>query len=201
MERTSNSNWHRSSQLLSPLRSLLVVVDVQERLLPSISEKDRLAGSIRFLLDAASILNVRTVLTEQYPKGLGRTVPEIADHCGNVLTLEKLRFSAAEVLQESGELNRPADGMMRQIVVTGIEAHICVQQTALDLMSAGYDVFLPTDAVSSRFQNDCETALGRLQQAGVKLTTAESIAFEWCEKAGSEEFKSLSRLVKERARS
>ena len=193
------SVWkQRSSQLLSVSRSVLVVVDVQERLLPSIEGRETLVRNIRFLLDAAELFHVKAVATEQYPKGLGPTVPELAGHAGITAKFEKLRFSAAEVLDGSNLLNVTAQESGAQVVLAGIEAHICVQQTALDLVAMGYSVFLPADATGSRHSADYEAALHRMQSLGVIITTAESIAFEWCEAAGSDQFRTLSRLVKER---
>lgn len=192
--------WKRSSCLLSPSRSRLVVVDVQERLLPSIEHGTQILQSLRFLLDAARILNVRTIVTEQYPKGLGPTVAEIATHAAITSRLEKLRFSAAEVLTDAGELERTDAADPPQIVLAGIETHICVQQTAADLIAQGCCVFLALDASGSRHAIDAQTAVHRMQTSGVVITTVESIAFEWCEVAGSDQFKALSRLVKDRVR-
>ena len=186
--------------MLSPGRSRLVVVDVQERLLPSIEHGTQILQSLRFLLDAARILNVRTIVTEQYPKGLGPTVAEIATHAAITSRLEKLRFSAAEVLSDAGELDRTDDADPPQIVLVGIETDICVQQTAADLIAQGCDVFLALDASGSRHAIDAQTAVHRMRTSGVVITTVESIAFEWCEVAGSEQFKALSQLVKDRVR-
>lgn len=192
-----NSPWQRSPQLLTPSRSCLTIIDVQEKLLPSIEDSDAVISSIRFLLDAAGILQVRTVVTEQYPKGLGKTVVQLAGHPAVSQTLEKLRFSAAESLHEMDVvLATDNQSMPRQIILAGIEAHICVQQTALDLVAAGHSVALPVDAVGSRHSRDKVTAIERMRSSGVIVTTSEAIAFEWCEKAGSEQFRKLSRLVK-----
>lgn len=184
--------------LLTPNRSRLVVVDVQEKLFPSIYDCEQLLKNIRFLLDVAEILKVRTVLTEQYPKGLGSTVSELSGHPVIAARLEKVRFSAAAVLRESERFDAVASQEPAQVVLAGIETHICVQQTALDLVSQGIRVFLASDAVGSRHPNDHAQSLRRMESAGVIVTTAESIAFEWCEVAGTEQFKALSRLVKNR---
>jgi len=194
---SQKSLWQRSPGLLTPARCSLIIVDVQERLVPSILNRERIIGNIRFLLDVAELLSVRTIVTEQYPKGLGRTLPELARHPAILATLEKTRFSAAEVLHEADELTL-ADNIPRQIVLAGIESHICVLQTALDLISHGHSVFLPVDAAGSRHASDFSPAIERMRAAGVAITTCEAIAFEWCEMAGSDHFKSLSRLVKAR---
>lgn len=188
----------RSPMLLTAERSRLVVIDVQEKLLPAISDQDQLLKNIRFLLDAAEILSVRTILTEQYPKGLGATVDALSGHPVIATRLEKLRFSAADVLRESiGNENASALKPL-QIVLAGIETHVCVQQTALDLVAEGIMVFLASDATGSRHSADQLQSLRRMEAAGVIVTTVESIAFEWCEAAGTEQFKALSRLVKNR---
>lgn len=189
--------WKRSDQLLTASRSILVVVDVQERLLPSIDHGETLVRNLRFLLDAAEMFRVKTVFTEQYPRGLGPTVPELAGHPGITAKLEKLRFSAAEALENANALNVADQELCSQVVLAGIEAHICVQQTALDLIGMGFPVFLPADATGSRHSADYMAALQRMQACGVTITTAEAIAFEWCETAGSDQFRTLSRLVKE----
>ena len=185
-------------EVLKSQFSVLAVIDIQERLLPSISERDRVLRNTRFLLDSAQILGVRTVFTEQYPKGLGPTVSELTSSSSSAPVLEKLAFSAAEVLQTAGFPNHSGSENSSQIVLAGIETHICVQQTALQLMAAGHSVFIAVDAVSSRNLFDHHIAIERMRHAGAVITTSEAIAFEWCERAGSDQFKALSRLVKER---
>ncbi len=193
-----DSEWHRSSEMLTVGRSCLVVIDVQERLLPSIPQGNLIVHNIRFLLEAAAILGVHSILTEQYPKGLGRSVEELGSYRVSLPRLEKLRFSAGEVLNGAGVLPVQGEGATPQIILTGIETHICVQQTALDLHSRGYAVYIASDAVGSRHSADHAVAISRMLQAGVKITSSEAIAFEWCEKAGTEQFKALSRLVKDK---
>ena len=189
--------------LLSGERSQLVVIDVQERLLPVIRGQLSVVASIRFLMDAAALLQVSTVVTEQYPKGLGPTVELLHNHPSTVATLEKLKFSAAETLMtESSVTGLSALGpplfRPQQIVLAGIETHICVQQTALELFEKGFQVFVAADCVGSRAADDHQWALSRMANAGVIITTAEAIAFEWCERAGNDSFKTLSRLVRDR---
>lgn len=190
------SQSSRSPLLLAPARSRLVIIDVQEKLLPFISSHDQLLKNIRFLLDAAEILRIRTVLTEQYPKGLGSTTTELSGHPVIADRLEKIHFSAAQALRESKHIDSALEPV--QVVLAGIETHICVQQTALDLMSQGIAVFLAADAVGSRQANDHLQSLRRMEAAGAIVTTIESIAFEWCAVAGTEQFKALSRLVRNR---
>ncbi|MDA1229789.1 MAG: isochorismatase family protein [Planctomycetota bacterium] len=177
--------------LLSAEHSLLVVIDVQERLLPAIRDSLALAASIRFLMDAAAILQVSAIVTEQYSKGLGPTVELLRNHAATIKSIEKIRFSAANELLKTG-------AMRKQIVIAGIEAHICVQQTALELHDQGIQVFVAADCVGSRHADDFHFAIERMSNAGIIVTSAEAIAFEWCQQAGSDSFKALSRLVRDR---
>ncbi|MCA9019569.1 MAG: isochorismatase family protein [Planctomycetaceae bacterium] len=172
----------------------MVVVDVQEKLLPVIPDASNLTHRIRQLLQAARLFEIPLHCSEQYPKGLGATVPELAELLPT--PREKLRFSAAACLGWETAANT-IDSRTR-IVLTGIEAHICVQQTALDLLAAGYRVIIPVDAIASRNQLDWEMAIRRMENSGACITTTESILFEWCEVAGTPEFKQLSRLVTEK---
>ncbi len=192
-----------SLTLLSAKNSHLVVIDVQEKLLPNIGNPAKITANIRFLMDAAAILDVPVVVTEQYPKGLGPTAEPLRSHPAVSNTLEKLRFSAAETLMagvsalEISEATVAVRGA-RQIVLAGIETHVCVQQTALELKERGFQVFVAADCVGSRFPEDHHWGIQRMTIAGVIVTTAEAIAFEWCELAGHERFKTLSRLIRDR---
>ena len=170
----------------------LVVIDMQERLLPVIANAELITQRCRFLLEAAGLLSVPIVLTEQYPRGLGATVEVLRNAAANAATLEKLRFSAADVILEAGVLRAEC----RQLVLAGIETHICVQQTALDLTAAGWKVTLATDASGSRHELDRSIAISRLQAAGVVVSSAEAIAFEWCKTAEHPAFRQLSSLVR-----
>ena len=180
-----------NSALLTAANSQLVVIDVQERLLPAIQQYKSIAATIRFLLDAAAMMQVPAVVTEQYPKGLGSTVEPLRNHPATVATIEKLRFSAADELLNTGVT-------ANQVVLAGIESHICVQQTALELRRRGIQVFVAADCIGSRHAEDSRRAIDRMDRAGIVISTAEAIAFEWCERAGTERFKTLSRLVRDR---
>ena len=182
----------RSNELLSRQGARLVVVDVQEKLVPSIPVAEQLVRNCRRLIEGARVLGVPVYATEQYPKGLGGTVPALAELLPE--RPEKLCFSCAGTLAW-GPAAEQADGR-DQIVVAGIEAHVCVLQTALDLLAQGYRVHVPADAVASRHKLDWKIALRRMEASGATLTTAESVLFECCEAAGTPEFKEISRLVK-----
>jgi isochorismate hydrolase len=184
--------WIRSPLLLDRAQSGLLVVDVQEKLLPTIDRHAVIAWNIDRLLGAAKLLGVPFAASEQYPAGLGKTVEPIRAQLNAIA--EKRMFSCREC---QPIINAWIERGLRQIVVVGIEAHVCVLQTALDMQSIGFDVFVPADAVGSRMQLDYSTALGRLAQAGVIVTTTESIMFEWCETSAASEFKQISALVRQ----
>ncbi|MHB8971310.1 MAG: isochorismatase family protein [Pirellulaceae bacterium] len=182
----------RSPELMSRHDTALLVVDVQTRLLEALAPPPTLVWNIRRLIDGACVLGVPVAATEQYPRGLGATTRELAERLGAIPA--KLMFSC----REREELFEPwRDQGIYKILVVGIETHVCVQQTVLDLLAAGFQVFVAVDAVGSRFAIDRETALRRMESTGATLTTTEAALFEWCEVAGTPEFKSISALVRE----
>jgi nicotinamidase-related amidase len=184
----------RSPELMSRGESALLVVDVQEKLMRLIPGHERVTWNIRRLLDGARILGVPAVATEQYPQGLGPTTAELAKRLGEIPS--KLTFSCGGCPQIFSTWR---DGGVYKILVVGIEAHVCVQQTVLDLLSDGFRVFVAADAVGARFALDREIALRRMESAGATLTTTEAALFEWCDVAGTAEFKQISALVRETA--
>ncbi len=177
---------------LDPGSAALLVVDIQEKLLPSIQEAQACEAAARRMIDAAQVLNVPVILTEQYPAGLGPTCGPVRSACGDAPRFEKLLFSAciAPVMQAIENLGR------RQVIVVGIEAHVCVQQTVLDLLRLAYVVHVCADAVSSRRTLDRDIALDRMRQAGAMVTTTESAIFELLGQAGTEQFKRILKIVK-----
>ncbi len=183
----------RSPDLLSRAKARLLIVDVQEKLIPTIPVAERLIANCRKLIEAAVALEIPLTGTEQYPRGLGPMVPALAEHLGELP--EKVRFSCAEVLNWQPAALDP-DGR-DQIIVAGMEAHVCVLQTVFDLLAVGFRVYVPADAVASRKKLDWKIALDRMSNHGAEITTTESVLFECCEVAGTSEFKTLSRLIKE----
>lgn len=181
------------SGLLDRQRSVLVLIDFQERLFPHVCEHQRVLSRIRLLIHAAKLMNVPIVLTEQYPKGLGRTIEEIRQALPDGKSLEKVDFSCAAA---PGFLDSLSAERCDQVVLAGIEAHICVTQTAMDLLSRGLEVYVVADAVSSRRPLDAQTAMQRLTQSGISVLTAESVVFEWLRRAGTDEFKELQPRLK-----
>ncbi len=174
--------------------SALIVIDVQEKLVPHINENQHVVWNIRRLLDGAAALAIPAFATEQYPKGLGHTVETLRCMLKTDIP-EKSMFSCREceslftTLYEQG---------IRNLLLTGIETHVCVAQSALDLTSQGFNIFLAVDAVGSRFASDHVTAIRRMESSGITLTTTEAALFEWCETSGAEEFKTISKLVQEK---
>jgi nicotinamidase-related amidase len=177
---------------LCPDSSVLMVVDLQDRLLPAIHEADQCVAASCRMIEAAKILNVPMLCTEQYPAGIGHTCKAIRDALDDLHVFEKTRFSACieSVTAQLRELDRP------NIVVVGIEAHVCVQQTVLDLLRQGFLPFVCVDAISSRRPLDRDTAIERMRQAGAIMTTTESIIFELTGEAATETFKKVLKIVK-----
>lgn len=157
--------------------------------MPTIPDREALIARCRLLAQGARILSVPIHITEQYPQGLGTTIPELAEFAVDRPT--KTRFSCAECL----DWGPPGPEEPFQIVVAGIEAHVCILQTVLDLLALGYQVHIAVDAVSGRLELDKQVALRRLELSGAVLTTAETVLFEWCVVAGTPEFKAISKLV------
>ena len=183
----------RSSQLIDRTRSLLLIVDLQEKLLPAIESRARIMWNAQRLLAGANTLHVPYRITEQYPERLGTTV-QLSDAGEPVLAaLSKRMFSC----RECAAALEPLRANATQIVLCGIESHVCVMQTALDLLSDAWEVFVVVDAIGSRAELDHCVALQRMLQSGVVLTTTESVLFEWCESSTAPEFKAVSALVRQ----
>lgn len=174
---------------LSPLTTLLCIIDVQERLLPVVPDADRVVSRCCRLAATAALLEVPRCLTEQYPRGLGKTSPVLAAMLPEAE--EKMAFSSAGC----SVVTRALTKHVANVVVAGLETHVCVSQTALDLLASGRGVFVAVDAVASRHAIDHETALRRLEAAGAVLMTSEAILFEWCRSAEHPQFQAVRRLV------
>jgi isochorismate hydrolase len=190
--KAADKSYLRSSELLSRQASKLLIVDVQEKLTPAIPNVDQMISNCKRLITGAKILGVPVFATEQYPKGLGPIVPELASLLGD--RPAKVRFSCAECLGWGFAAEQSDD--RHQVVVAGMEAHVCVLQTVLDLLAHGFRVFVPADSVASRSEFDWDVALQRMSACGATITTTESVLFEWCEVAGTPEFKRISQLIK-----
>ena len=183
-------------QRLSSENSLLVIVDVQERLLPAILDGRQIVFNVRRLLKAAEAIGVPVIVTEQYPQGLGNTVQELLPYIPEgTAVLPKKSFSIYDDERIRDEIE---NRQRSQIILCGVESHVCVQQSAFDLC-AERKVHIVVDAIGSRFASNKETALRRFESSGIILTTTESLLFEWCRTAEHPQFKMFSRLAKEEA--
>ena len=177
------------ARVLDRGRAALVVVDVQEAFRPAVRDFDAVTAGVAALVRGAQILGLPVIVTEQYPKGLGSTVPEVAEHLNGVEPIAKVRFSAAA-----------ADGFdldgRDQALVCGIESHVCVSQTAHDLLDRGVEVHVARDAVTSRTEQNRELGLHKMEGAGAVVTSVETALFELLGAAGSDEFKQVQGLIK-----
>lgn len=174
----------------------LVVIDMQERLLTAFPEPERQSVIDRTVLsiDVAQVLGLPVLVSEQYPKGLGPTIPVIAERLApSFAPVEKLAFSCGRSPEFRAALQ--ATGK-KDVLIAGVETHVCVLQTTLDLLREGYHVYVITDAVTSRRATDRTAALALMDRAGASLVTAEIAAFQLLERAGTDEFKKISKLVK-----
>jgi isochorismate hydrolase len=180
---------------LNAARAMLLVIDMQEKLMPLILDQHGVTSSACKIIRAIKVLGIPVIATEQYPRGIGGTVTPIRDALSRctVQSLEKPTFSGwadPTVRQAILALDRP------QIIIIGVETHVCVQQTALDLASRDYDVFVCADAVGSRGRMDYECSLHRMRQNGVMVTTVEGVIFELCQSSAAPRFKELLEIIK-----
>lgn len=174
-------------------RSLGLVVDMQERLLPHMVRAEEITRRITMLISGLTTLEVPMLLTEQYPRGLGPTVQAVRACLPNVEPIEKISFSCCD---EPRFYEKIQQGNRPWIIIAGIEAHVCVMQTAVDLAERGFTPVVVADCISSRASFDIEIARSRLASEGILLSTCESMLFELCRYAGNDTFKAISKLVK-----
>ncbi len=172
--------------------SLLLFIDVQEKLFPHIDKSFELEKKLNQLVKGMQVLEVPIFVSEQYTKGLGKTIKSVSEKLKDVPTFEKMTFSCMRNLELAAAIEQSGK---RTIILAGIEAHICVLQTALDLCQEGFDVALVLDAVGSRSEENKSISVLRLQNK-VAFTSVESVLFELCEVAGTEEFKAISKIIK-----
>ncbi len=182
--------------MLEKNNKIMLFVDFQEKLMPAMEEVERLEDKTVRLAKGAVVLGLPIIVTEQYAKGLGNTVAPINDAFdGNAEYFDKIHFSAVAEEGFKELLEKKGKGY-KEVVVSGIESHICVMQTALDLVNIGYKVYVIEDCVSSRNLNDKKIAINRMSNAGVIVTTSESILFEILGNAKEKEFKEISKIIK-----
>lgn len=170
-------------------RTAVIVVDYQEKLVPVMEEKEKLLQNSGILLNGLQVLEIPMILTQQYTKGLGMTVEEIAEAAGTEEYVDKITFSAYECVKEK-------IGDKKYVIICGMETHICVLQTVIDLKAAGFVPVVVEDCVASRKGNDKKVALERMRDEGALITTYESLLFELLKEAGTEKSKKIQRLIK-----
>jgi nicotinamidase-related amidase len=173
--------------------TVLVIIDIQEKLFRFIHQRENLIDNVQKLLRGILVLNVPVILTEQYPQGLGSTLPEIKQLISEIEPMPKLSFSCCG--DENFVRKLEATGR-RQVLISGIETHVCVYQTVADLIKAGYEVHVVTDTVSSRTQENKKTGLNLMSSMGAALTSTETVLFELLKIASGENFKAISRIIR-----
>lgn len=172
--------------------SILLIIDIQDRLAAVMGNKEEVVNNTNILIQAAKEMGMPVIVTEQYPKGIGPTVAELDENLDNGEKYEKVNFSAyiddiKEAIEKKGR---------KKVIITGMETHVCVFQTARDLIDNGFQVFVPIDGVSSRTKDNMLNGLELMKSMGAVVTNTESIVFDLLEKAGTPEFKVLSKLIK-----
>ena len=177
-------------------KAVLVIIDIQERLVPAMPQKVyvRLLNTVAMLVKAAKLLGVPVITTEQYPRGIGHTVAELAESCSDKV-VEKVSFGCCG---EPNFLAAVKETGRSQVLVTGMEAHVCVYQTVLGLLEDGYHVHLVRDAICSRSKIDFLAGVANAAQAGAVVTTAEMVLFQMLKESTHDQFKTISGLVKGR---
>ena len=178
--------------ILNQEQAVVMIIDIQERLVPAMIVADDIIHKTNILIAAAKELQLPIITTEQYPKGLGPTVAQIKSHIDPNYIFEKTSFTAYtnQVKSTLKELGR------KKIIVTGMETHICVFQTVRDLLFEGYEVFIVSDAICSRTKTNYKNALALMRDMGAVITNTESVLFDLLKEAGTPQFKALSRLIK-----
>ena len=174
-------------------KAAVVVVDIQERLMAAMKHAKKVYRNTNIILEASKALGLPVVVTEQYPKGLGHTVEDVKSCLPAYEPIEKITFSCCG---EDSFMDAVEETGRKQVILVGSETHVCVYQTCLDLLEAGYSVHLLRDAVCSRAKENFLAALELMRQAGAVITTTETVLFQMLVKAGGDEFKAISKLVK-----
>lgn len=176
--------------LLDKEDSLLLLIDVQEKLVPVVLNREPFIQCCEWMLKLAQRMNIPILVSEEYPQGLGSTLKQFQAYFNQQNCIDKLHFSCMSEPKFKEHLTR---FQKKQLILIGMETHVCVLQTALEMRSEGYDVFVVVDAVSCRGEQNRSYGLKRMKQAGVYLVTSEMVFFEWLKKAGTPEFKMLSK--------
>ncbi len=183
----------RNKKNLTRDKTALLLIDIQEKILAVVKDPDQLIQNTLKLIKGFKILNVPIFYTEQYPKGLGSTSSALLTELEGLSPIQKMSFSCSGA---GNFFTRLKDNNVSQVVIAGIESHVCVQQTALDLLANGFQVDVAADAVSSRKEIDYKIALDRMKGNGAEITTCEAILFELLTVCGTDEFREISKIIK-----
>ncbi len=175
--------------LIQQDNSCLLVVDIQGKLVPAVADNETMIKHSKWLIEVATILDIPLLTSEQYPQGLGGTIEEIDQLLPSDGKMEKIHFSCAS---DNSCLEKINSSQRNQIVIIGMEAHVCVMQTAFGLKDAGKEVYIVADAVGSRNPADKDLALQRMREYGIHIVSREMVAFEWMQKSGTAEFRKIS---------
>lgn len=173
--------------------ALLLIVDIQERLAAVMKERQKVIDNCLHLIEISKLLNIPVIVTEQYPKGLGHTVNEIKEAVITYKPFEKLTFSCCKGPSFTESL---AATRKKKVILTGMETHVCVLQTCIDLLKEGFDVHVVKDAICSRTKDNFKAGIEFMRNAGAVITCTETVLFQLLEKAGTEEFKTISKRIK-----
>ena len=179
--------------MLNKENCIFAIIDVQDKLVKAAKGGESLAENVSKVAKAAQILDIPVIITEQYPKGLGATVAQVKNALSNAKLIENTSFSAMNEPEFENELVNIGK---TQILICGIETHICVLQTAADLLSKGYEVYVLKDGVSSRKEFENDTGIELLKQYGAKITCTEIVLFEWLKTSKNPNFKQIQALIK-----
>lgn len=178
---------------LSRNDTLLLIIDVQDKLAATMNQRAKVISNIQKLVFTAEKLNMPVIVTEQYPKGLGKTVPEIIENLNKYEPIEKVTFSCCK---ENKFINKLKEVNKKNIIICGMETHVCVQQTSLELVELGFRVYVIGDATCSRRKESWKFSLHRIRAGGAVVTTAESVIFELLESSNQPEFKDILSILK-----
>ena len=173
--------------------TIFIAIDFQEKLMPVMHDKEQLEDKVCRLAEGMKALEIPHIVTQQYTKGIGETIPGVAEAIGEFEPIDKTAFSCMNNEEFVAQLN---DAGKKTAVVCGIEAHICLQQTVLQLLDEGYTVYVPVDCISSRSERDCLWSITRMGEAGAIITTYEAVLYELLGGSKAPEFKAISKIVK-----
>lgn len=176
--------------------AILVVIDFQEKLMPAMYDRNDVEDKTSRMIRGAKALGLPVVVTQQYTRGLGETVPVVAEALGEYEPIDKVTFSCCGNEEFLAAVNKAKEEGRNAVIITGCETHICVEQTALDLLEMGFDVFLAADCVQSRTRENREISLRRMEKAGIVVSSYESMLYDMLESAKAPEFKAISAIVK-----